>query len=156
MTPLLPDPHPDHAARLPGLFRAVIGAIDEADWDFSVSSEGPFRVGDVQREVVQVSAWSHTGDRLWAVFVADAPPGRPRPPFAPLHALVGQGVGAATATMADALAFVRGHPHSGHPEPAPDRPRRPQGPDGRSCSAARPTRRRSSPGPRTGGSTCTR
>ncbi|MER7474933.1 hypothetical protein, partial [Micromonospora sp. NPDC000018] len=135
MIPLLPDPHPDHTARLPGLFRAVVGAIDEADWDCTVSSEGPFRVGDVQREVVQVSAWSQTGDRLWAVFVADAPPGRPRPPFAPLHALVGQGVGAATASVTDALAFVRGHPRSGPPEPAPDRPRAPRTPAERSCPA---------------------
>ncbi|MEV5767203.1 hypothetical protein AB0L34_21940 [Micromonospora sp. NPDC052213] len=153
---LLPDPHPDSAARLPGLFRAVVGAIDEADWDCTVSSEGPFLVGDVQREVVQVSAWNRAGGRLRAVFVADAPPGRPRPPFAPLHALVGQGVEAVTTSVADALAFVRGYRDSWHPAPAPGRPCGAQAPDGRSCSAAGRTRRRRRPGPRTGGTTCTR
>jgi hypothetical protein len=149
---LVPDPNADYAARQPALLRALVGAIDAAGWDCEVSSTGPSRLGDVQREAVEVSAWTRAGYQLRVVFVADAPPGQPRPPFAALTAQLSQGGAVSDASVSDIVAYVRRHPASEHPDGAePGRPRSssgspsvhsgPQAPTGGSRAAARSTRR---------------
>ncbi|MGK5675375.1 hypothetical protein ACSNOB_21340 [Micromonospora sp. URMC 106] len=137
----MPDPNADYAARLPALLRALVGAIDAAGWDCEVSSTGPSRLGDVHREAVVVSAWTRAGHQVRVVFVADAPPGQPRPPFAALTAQLSQGGAVSDASVSDIVAYVRRHPASEHPGGAEPGPPPPQAPDGGSRTATRSTRR---------------
>lgn len=140
---LVPDPNADYAARLPALLRALVGAIDAAGWDCEVSSTGPSRVGDVQREAVEVSAWTPAGRQVRVLFVADAPPGQPRPPFAALTAQLSRGGTVSDASVSDIVAYVRRHPASEHPGGAEPALPRPQTPDGGSRTTARSPRRSS-------------
>jgi hypothetical protein len=138
---LVPDANADDAARLPALYRALVSAIDAAEWDCEVSSAGPSRLGDVQREVVEVSAWTRSGHQIRVVFVADAPSGQPRPPFAALTAQVGQGGAVSNASLTDVLAHVRRHPGWEQIDAAEPVRTRPEAPNGESRAAPRPTRR---------------
>lgn len=106
---MFPDHHADYPDRLPRPFRDLIAAAVAAGWDYRVSSVGPFRVGDVHREVVEVAASTRAGHRVRAWWCADAPPGEPRPPFRPCGAFVGQGRGVGDAAVTGAVAYVREH-----------------------------------------------